>query len=254
MASADANLTALNGRNAVVDQIARAAKVHLQTISGATNLQREIGTKTYILSKLFGNAYPLVQGYTSVVTWIEKNFASFERQVSTTALCTSFAYDLSRAEATYYNACIRASTTAQMGDPRGITPVSFAMLLDELTWGRYRSQPLLVSLQSLLHPTNAPRVHAANNIATPAVAPTLARVNPQNAQGCGAARDGDPIANPTPKPHICLLQGENTRDTMRSTPLPTINGCTFCKRWHLGMSCWRGVPKWRCMSCSQMLL
>ena len=73
MASADANLMALDGRKAVADQIARAARVHLQTISGATNLQREIGTKTYILSKLFGNACPLVQGYASVISWIDEN-------------------------------------------------------------------------------------------------------------------------------------------------------------------------------------
>ena len=56
MALLDANLTALDGQNAVVDQIARAARVHLRPISGATNLQREIGTKTYILFKLFGTA------------------------------------------------------------------------------------------------------------------------------------------------------------------------------------------------------
>ena len=68
MASADADLTALDGRNALAEQVARAAKVHLQPISGVTNLQREIGTKTYILSKLFGNTCPLVEGYASVVT------------------------------------------------------------------------------------------------------------------------------------------------------------------------------------------
>ena len=104
-----------------------------------------------------------------------------------------------------YNACIRASTAALMGDPRGITPVSFAMLLDELTWGRYRDQPLPASLQSLLHPANTPwATHAVNNIATPSVAPVPARIDPQNAQGCGATRDGDPIANTAPNPRLCL--------------------------------------------------
>ena len=140
----------------MADQIARVARIHLQTISRATNLQREIGTETYILSKSFGTVCPLIQGYTSVVTWIDENFASFERQVSTTALCTSFAYDLLRTEDMCYNACIRASTAALMGDPRGITPVSFVMLFNELTWGRYHGQPLPASLQSLLHPANTP--------------------------------------------------------------------------------------------------
>ena len=239
IASVDANLTALDSRNAVADQIARTARVHLQTISRATNLQREIGTKTYILSKLFGNTCPLVQGYASIVTWIDENFASFEHHVSTTALCTSFAYNLSRIEATYYNVCIRASTTALMGDHGGITLVSFAMLLDKLTWGQYLVQPLPVSLQSLLHPANAPcTTHTVNNIATPSVVPASARVDSQNAQGRGATRDGDPITNPAPIPHLHLLQGKNTGDTLCSSPLPTINRCTFCKRWHLGMTCW----------------
>ena len=71
--------TALDGRNALADQVARAAKVHLHPISGASNLQKEIRTKTYILSKLFGATCPLAEGYTSVVTWINENFASFER-------------------------------------------------------------------------------------------------------------------------------------------------------------------------------
>ena len=133
IALADADLTALDGRNALADQDARAAKVNLRIFSGSTNLQKEIGTKTYILAKLFGGTCPLVEGYASIVTWIDANFAAFERQVSTPAQCTSFAYDLSRTEAVYYNACIRASTTALIGDLGGCTPVSFTMLLDELT-------------------------------------------------------------------------------------------------------------------------
>ena len=167
MASVDADLTALDGRNMQADQVAQAAKVHLQPIYGATNLQREIGTKTYILAKLFGESCPLVKGYTSVVTWIDENFTSFEQQVATTSSCTSFAYDLSRTEAAYYNACIRASTTILLGDPGRHTPVSFTMLLDELTWGRYRGQPLPVSLQTLLLPSSTPPTTPSQPQSTP---------------------------------------------------------------------------------------
>ena len=233
MASADADLTALDGRNALADQVARAAKVHLQPISGASNLQKEIGTKTYILSKLFGEACPLVEGYTSVVTWIDENFASFERQVATPAQCTSFAYDLSRTEAAYYNACIRSSTTAHIDDPGGRIPVSFAMPLDELTWGHYRGQPIPASLQSLLTPATTPPTAPPQ---PPPTVPDTTGTTP--GRGRGAGREGDPIANSRPIPSLRLLPGENTRDALRSTPLPTMNGCTFCKRWHLGMSCW----------------
>ena len=40
MDSVDANMMALDERNTLVDQVAREAKVHLQPIFGATNLQR----------------------------------------------------------------------------------------------------------------------------------------------------------------------------------------------------------------------
>ena len=241
IASADADLTALDGRNALVDQVARADKVHLQPISGATNLQREIGTKTYILAKLFGGSCPLVEGCISVVTWIDENFASFERQVSTTAMCTSFAYNLSHTEATYYNVYIRASTTALLGDPGGSTPVSFTILLDELTWGRYRGQLLPTSLQSLPLSSTTPSTTASQlppSTTDPSGTPPGTNPTTTPGQGRGAGREGDPIANPRPIPHLRLLPGENTRDILRRTPLPTMNGCTFCKRWHLRMSCW----------------
>ena len=87
-------------------------------------------------------------------------------------------------------------------------------------------------------PPNAHRVQAASPAPAQVAVQAPARGEPPIAQGRGAARDGDPIANPAPNPRLRLLRGENTRDTLRSTPLPTINGCTFCKRWHLGMSCW----------------
>ena len=57
-ASVDVDLSVIDMRNTMADQIAQAAKVHLQTISGATHFQKEIGIKTYILSKLFTPKYP----------------------------------------------------------------------------------------------------------------------------------------------------------------------------------------------------
>ena len=247
MASADAILTALDIWNAVTDQIALVARVHLQTIFGATMLQREIGTKTYMLSKLFGTVCPFFQGYAYVVTWIDENFASFERQVSTTALCTSSAYNLSQTEAMYYNACIRESTTALMGDPGYITPVSFAMLLDELTWGRYRGQPLPASLHFLLHPANAPcPTYTVTNISIPSVAPTPARVDPQNAQGLPGTETQSRTLPPT---HASASYKARIREIPyaalpypQSTDAPSVKGGTLL--CHAG----RGVPGWHCMS------
>lgn len=119
------------------------------------NLQKEIGTQAYILDRLFGPNFPLVTAFTTKITpFIDNNSTPFERQVITAQSCTTFAYDLSRAETEYNRACIQASTTATMDDPRLITPVSFQLLVDELRWGCYRGQQLLASLQLLLLPSN----------------------------------------------------------------------------------------------------
>lgn len=123
MASTNADLAALDSRNAMADQISRAAKVHLQTISGAANLQKEIGTKAYILDRLFGHHFPLTSAFTKkLIPFIDENFAAFERKVNTTPACTTFAYDVSRVEAGYYNACMRASTMASRAKASRIPP------------------------------------------------------------------------------------------------------------------------------------
>ena len=118
-----------------------------------------------------------------------------------------------------------------LGDPGGRTTVSFTMLIDELTWGRYCGQPLPAALQSLLLPANTPPTTSPkpdptppDPTGTPPCADTL------NLPGCGADRDGDPIVNSHPLPRLRLLPGDNTRDALRRTPLPTMNDCTFCKR------------------------
>ena len=114
----------------------------------------------------------------------------------------------------------------------------FTMLIDELTWGQYRGQPLPAALQSLLLLVNTPPTKSPQPDPTP---PDLIGTPPgtdfTNLPGRGTGRDGDPIVNPRP-PRLCLLPAENTRDVLRRTPLPTMNGCTFYKRWYLGMSFW----------------
>lgn len=80
MATANADLVALNGRNTVANQISWAVKVHLQTILGVANLQQEIGTTIYILNRLFGLQCPLTLSLTTkLISFIDQNFVSFER-------------------------------------------------------------------------------------------------------------------------------------------------------------------------------
>ena len=243
MASADADLAALDGRNAMSDQIARAAKVHLQVISGASNLQKEIGTQGYILDRLLGPQCPLVRGFREeLIPFIDNNFEAFERQVSSPASCTTFAYDVSRVSARYYNSCITASSNEPMGEPGAVTPVSFAFLIDELRWGRYKGQPLPASLQVLFLPGNSP---APSESFVPLEIASEQEQTPQGGDRGGdrREREGSPIPNPRPIQRLRLKAGENTRGVLRDTALPTVNGCVFCKRWHLGMSCFTGCPR-----------
>lgn len=53
MALVDVDIATLDGRNTMSNKIARSVRVHLQTISGATNLQKEISTKACLLDQLF---------------------------------------------------------------------------------------------------------------------------------------------------------------------------------------------------------
>ena len=94
MASVDANLTALDNQNVMADQIIRVAKVHLQTISGATVLQKEIGTKTYIINRIFQSPCLFVAGYQTVVNWIDSNFDAFLVAIT----CSLFYTDIANNE------------------------------------------------------------------------------------------------------------------------------------------------------------
>jgi len=63
----------------MADQISRVFKFALQTIVEATNLQKEIVTKSYILQSLFGAWCLLVQAYgDKVVNHINVHFVTFE--------------------------------------------------------------------------------------------------------------------------------------------------------------------------------
>ena len=118
------------------NQIVQAARVHLQTISGANSLQKEIGTKAYILDRLFGAQYPLTHTFTTkLIPFIDNNFESFERQVKSTAVCTTFSYDVSLVKVSYYNNCIRSTSNEAFDGLGAITPLSFQLLVDELYWG-----------------------------------------------------------------------------------------------------------------------
>ena len=167
--------------------------------------------------------------------------------MSTPARCTAFAYDISRVTARYYNECIWASTTAlDVNAPGAATPVSFALLRDELTWGRYAGPQLPANLQSLLSGPNELTPPPDTPTETPSgpVIPSRAG-GPPGGTPRGNGHDGDPVPNLRPIQRLRLLPGENTRGVLRNVTLPTINGCVLCKRFHLDLMCYTGCIRAR---------
>ena len=64
----------------MVDQIVRVSKINLQCISEASDLQKEIDAKGYILRSVFGARSHLVLTYGSEeVDQIDNHFRTFER-------------------------------------------------------------------------------------------------------------------------------------------------------------------------------
>ena len=204
-----------------------------------------------------------------MVDHIDNHFGTFERQMGTAQRCTAFAYDISRVEASYYNECIRVSSSASTSDPGARIQVSFSVLQDELTWGRYTGPPLPASLQFLLtRATQGTRqVGAGVGAGSGAGAGAGVRSGAGSSAGAGAGagtwanagrgaaasvnagggnnrtREGDPIDNPQLNARLRLHRGENTRSMLRETVLPAVNGGVFCKRWHLGGHCFTGCPR-----------
>ena len=58
MTTLDTDIVAMDGRNSHANQIYQAAKIYLQAISGASNIQKELETKCYILHLLFSPRVP----------------------------------------------------------------------------------------------------------------------------------------------------------------------------------------------------
>ena len=51
--------------------------------------------------------------------------------------------------------------------------------------------------------------------------------------------DGEVITNPCLIQRLCILSGENTL----GVALPTLGVVAFCKRWHMGYTCFGDYPR-----------
>ena len=81
----------------------------------------------------------------AIIDHIDDNFSTFESQMISPTCCTLLAYNISRVDLAYYNACISVSTPAIVDNPVVITPVLFATLSTELTWSRYTPPSHLIA-------------------------------------------------------------------------------------------------------------
>ena len=50
-------------------------------------------------------------------------------------------------------------------------------------------------------------------------------------------RDGEVVPNPRPIQRLRIFSGENMRGMCRDVALPTLGGFAFCKRRHMGHTC-----------------
>ena len=51
------------------------------------------------------------------------------------------------------------------------------------------------------------------------------------------------IPNPRPIKRLCILSGENMQGMRRDVALPILDGVAFCKRWHMGNTCFGDFPR-----------
>ena len=73
VASTLADIGALDSRLTNADSLDRGAKVTLSVIFGADKLRHELGTFYYILTGLFGRAFPYVRELEWIVEWAASN-------------------------------------------------------------------------------------------------------------------------------------------------------------------------------------
>ena len=72
------------------------------------NLCRKLGTFCYILTGLFGYAWPYVRDLKAAVEWASSNRDAFEQAVSASHQATALFDNFSRLLLEYLNACVQA--------------------------------------------------------------------------------------------------------------------------------------------------
>ena len=154
----------------------------------------------------------------------------------------------------YLNSYVLASTTAAEEELGARIPVSFRYLTDELDHGRYTGRALPRSLHELLTVCAGKCAALTLVAALPPPAPRPidvdGRAGGDGGGGVILLRGGrrndhnvKVILNPRPIQRLWILIGENTRGVCLDVALPTLGGIAFCKRWHIGYTCFGIFPR-----------
>ena len=129
-------------------------------------MRRNLGTFCYILTGLFGYAWPYVRDLKAAVEWVSSNRDTFERAVSTSHQVTALLGDVTRLLSEYRNSYVQASCTGGLAQPGFLTPVSSGHLRGELWFLPYQgSARLHPALRALIRESDMR--HAANGLPTP---------------------------------------------------------------------------------------
>ena len=218
----------------------------LAVVAGPLRKATEMGTHAYVLHSLLGEACLVVQAILPLVAWIDRNWTVWVRLMADQETMTRFAYDVLWIVLAYLNDCILASTAATEGDPGARILVSFRYLIDELDHGRYTGRTPPRSIQYLLIVRTGRLAALTSSAALPPPASQYIDVDGIAGGGGGAIvprgrrrnnRDGEIIPNPRPIQRLCILGGENKQGMCWDVELPTLGGVDFCKRWHMGYTC-----------------
>ena len=141
--ASDGYMAALDGRNYQADQIVQATHVVLRVIAGPLIPQREVRTLCYLLHRLLGPQFPLVESLQPYIAGaIDEEFSSFSMQITMSHRCTAFAYDVSCIIGNYLNTRVKSSATVFLLYPGGRNLVSLQYLKDKLGHVRYVGRPL----------------------------------------------------------------------------------------------------------------
>ena len=112
----EGNITALEGANVRHEEVNTATRTKIAVVVGPLTTSTEMGTHTYVLHSLLGEACPVVEAILYLVGLIDRNRTEWVQIMVEQETTTRFAYDMSWIVSAYLNTYILVSTVASERD------------------------------------------------------------------------------------------------------------------------------------------